>query len=59
MFNMPSKFEATTPCTCGVIMRLTMVEPLPLEPNKMQHSFICPMCGTFKQFKYLKGIFPK
>lgn len=43
-------------------MKLTMIEPLPHEPTKMQHTFNCE-CGNFNQLKFVKatlaqGIYP-
>ena len=31
-----------------------MIEPLPSEPTKMQHTFTCE-CGNFEQHKFLKA----
>ena len=50
---MVTKSDAKIPCKCGGTMRLTMIEPLPNEPTKMQHTFTCE-CGNFDQYKFLK-----
>ena len=31
-----------------------MIEPLPHEPTKMQHTFNCE-CGNFNQLKFFKA----
>lgn len=52
----PAKTDATTPCQCGAVMKITMVEPLPLEPAFMQHTFVCSECGNIAKFKFPKKI---
>lgn len=49
----PLKTDSTTPCQCGGIMKITMVEPLQNEPTMMQHTFECP-CGATAKFKFPK-----
>jgi len=31
----PEKTDSTTPCKCGAMMKISMVEPLPDEPALM------------------------
>jgi hypothetical protein len=35
-------------------MKIKMVEPLPEEPDMMQHTFVCT-CGETASFKYPKS----
>ena len=52
----PQKTDATTPCPkCGVVMKITMIEPLPAEPTMMQHTFVCDGCSDVAKFKFKKG----
>jgi hypothetical protein len=53
----PKKSDATTPCPCGDVMRISLVEPLPLEPTMMQHTFVCGAWGNLASFKFLKKEF--
>jgi hypothetical protein len=50
----PLKTDSTTPCECGGTMKIKMVEPLPEEPDMMQHTFVCT-CGETASFKYPKS----
>ena len=52
----PKKTDATTPCNkCAGTMTINMIEPLPMEPNFMQHTFVCGSCGEVAKFKFRKG----
>ena len=53
---MPQKTDATTPCKCGGTMKISMIEPLPMEPDKMQHSYTCAQCGEVERYKFLKNV---
>ena len=54
MTNQPLKTDTKTPCQCGGTMTIKMVEPLPDEPNMMQHTFACT-CGAIASFKFPKA----
>jgi len=49
----PAKTDATTPCECGGVMKITGVGPVP-DAKVMMHKFECPSCGKTAEF-----IFPK
>jgi len=50
------KTDATAKCpACGGVMKITMIEPLPAEPNMMQHTFVCEACAHVAKFKFPKG----
>jgi hypothetical protein len=51
----PSKTDAVTPCKCGDVMKITMVEPLQDDPKFMQHTFQCS-CGEIAKFKFPKKL---
>jgi hypothetical protein len=52
----PKKTDATTPCSkCAGTMTINMIEPLPMEPDFMQHTFVCGSCGEVAKFKFRKG----
>ena len=51
----PDKTDSATPCKCGAMMKIAMVEPLPDEPTLMQHTFVCT-CGERASFKFLNAV---
>jgi hypothetical protein len=52
----PQKTDATAPCEkCDGVMTINMIEPLPAEPDFMQHTFVCSSCGDIAKFKFRKG----
>jgi len=51
----PEKTDSTTPCKCGAVMKISMVEPLHDEPALMQHTFVCT-CGERASFKFPKAV---
>jgi len=53
----PAKIDTTTPSIYGRVMIITMVEPLPAEPDMMLHTFKCP-CGELTNSKFPKRVVP-
>jgi hypothetical protein len=52
----PKKTDVTAICSkCSGIMTISMIEPLPMEPDFMQHTFVCASCGDVAKFKFKKG----
>ncbi len=47
----PAKTDATTPCECGDVMKITAVAPVP-DAKLMAHTFECPSCGKMAQFRF-------
>ena len=54
MTRPPLKTDSTTPCQCRATMKIKTVEPLPDEPDLMQHTFACA-CGETASFKFPKA----
>ena len=50
------KTDATAKCpACNGVMKITMIEPLPAEPDMMQHTFVCEARAHVAKFKFKKG----
>ncbi len=52
-----AKTDAKTPCEkCHGTMKLVKIEPLFVEPDMMQHTFVCENCSHQAAFKFGKGL---
>jgi hypothetical protein len=40
---------------CGGVTAISMMEPLPMEPDFMQRTFVCASCGEIAKFKFKRG----
>ena len=52
----PGKNDAKTACPeCGAELTIARIEPLPAEPDMMQHTFMGRDCGHIATFKFPKA----
>jgi hypothetical protein len=50
----PTRTDAHVRCTCGGVMTITAVAPIPNQPDKMRHSYVCVDCGAEANFEVAK-----